>query len=253
MNALKYIRSTSIGSLEPELGAPAMAAAPGVTNTIDIGKLPGGLVIGNTLLDVSNVPNGEVRAGISLSMLFANRVATHQAGKADVDSWLAAYQTALGELGFRLSGTATTNSTFKKLGVEVHKAIIPVLKIAFGGAAVGPVILSALEELGKANSESPWITLFDHESKRFEIKEMHFAATVTTGFETEIRYAVARLHVDVGQTQILFFKVTKNSANFDSLTTRLAVSNSLMAVVEDDLKERLANLIKTYIWSAQIS
>lgn len=248
MSALKYIRTANIGEIPAKFELDA-GAQP---NAIDISKLPGGLVIGNTLLDVANVPSAEVRAGLSLSMLFANRVATHHPDAKDVDSWLAAYQTSLGDLGFRLSGTARMNSQFHKLNVDVHKAIIPFLTIAFGGAAIGPIIISALENLHKMKEESPWITLFDRETRRFSIQEMHFGAAVANGTETEIRYAVARLNVDLGQTQVLFFKVAKNSANFESLTTRMSVSNSLMSVVEDDLKTRLSGLIKKYIWSAKI-
>ena len=248
MNPLKYVRTANIGEIA-KFELEAEAAQP---NVIDVNKLPGGLVIGNTLLDVSSVPSAEVRAGISLSMLFANRVAPHDPGAKDVDSWLAAYQTSLGDLGFRLSGTARVNSHFHKLNVDVHKAIIPFLTIAFGGGAIGPIILSALDNLQKMKEDSPWITLFDRETRRFSVQEMHFGAAVANGTETEIRYAVARLHVDLGQTQILFFRVTKNTADFESLTTRMSVSNSLMAVMEDDLKTRLSALIKRYIWNANI-
>lgn len=250
MNALEFIRKTDIGSF-PALESNEAAAV--TTNVIDVDKLPPGLVIGNTLLDVQNIPSQAVRAGISLSMLFASRVASSNDSVQDEDAWLASYLDTLGKLGFSLQGTASVNSTFKKLDVGVHEAIIPFLTIAFGGAAVGPVILAALENLKKVNPNSSWITLFDRESRRFSVREMHFAAAVPGAADTtEIRYAVARLNVEQSDVQVLFFKVSKNTAEFESLTTRIAVNNSLMAVVEDDLKERLSKQIKTFIWDATI-
>ena len=247
-NALEFVRSAEIG---PQ---PTMAdvEAAGQVSTVDVGNLPGGLVVGGTLLDLSTVQSPNVRSGLSLSLLFASRVASHDSDVTDEDSWLASYQTALSELGFNLAGTARLNSSFKKLNVAVHKAIIPFLTIAFGGAGVGPIILAALNNLNEID-QAPWITLFDKETRRFNIRELHFGAAVPDGTRTEIRYAVARLNVEQQGTKVLFFKVTKNTAHFESMTTRMAADDSLMAVMEGELRHRLGPQIKKYIWDAKIS
>lgn len=248
-NPLEFVRTAKI-----DMGVAALEAekSDDSLNAIDVNNLPEGLVIGKTLLDLSNVVSPLVRGGISLSMLFASRVATNDSSANDEDSWLASYQSALGELGFGLGGTARLNSSFKKLDVAVHKSIIPFLTIAFGGAGVGPIILAALENLGKIESGSPWITLFDREARRFSVKEMHFGAAIPAGIQTEIRYAVARLDVELGETKVLFFKVTKNTAQFESMTTRMVADNSLMAAMESELKLRLSKQIKHYVWSANV-
>jgi hypothetical protein len=245
-NALEFVRTAKIGTVKEAKGKAAE------TNTIDVNQLPAGLVVGKTLLDLSAVPSPDVRAGISLSMLFASRVASNDAVATDEDSWLASYQTSLGKLGFSLGGTAEVNSSFKKLNVSVHKAIVPFLTIAFGGAMVGPVILAALDNLQKMDPDAPWITLFDREATRFSVKEMHFGAAVPIGTETQIRYAVARLNVELGTTRILFFKITNKTANFVSMTTSMVANNSLMAVMEEDLKLRLAKQIRSFIFEAKI-
>jgi hypothetical protein len=248
MNPRKFIESASINESLPALaGLEAVA----VTNSIDVNQLPDALVTGTTLLDLSRVPSANVRSGISLSMLFASRVALAK-NLHDQDEWLAEYQTALTQLGFALSGTARLNSRFNKLNVAVHEALIPFLTIAFGGAAVGPVILALLNNLKSMNADSPWITVFDQQSKRFNVHEMHFGAAIPNGTLTDIRYAVARLSIDMSATQVLFFKVTQTEADFESLTTTMSVSDSLMAVTEDDLKQRLSKLMKSYIWEAKV-
>jgi hypothetical protein len=65
-------------------------------------------------------------------------------------------------------------------------------------------------------------------------------------------YAITRLNIDDGSTQVLFFKLTDTTADFESMTTTMSVDDDLMAVSEDDLRERLSRLIKSYIWDAKI-
>ena len=223
----------------------------GLGNTIDVNALPDGVVTGTTLLDLSQVQSPEVRSGISLAMLFASRVATVKAPPTE-DAWLAEYQSALGQLGFSIAGSAEVRSQFKKLNVAVHEAIIPFLTIALGGAAMGPVILALLKNLKDMQPDTPWITAFDRQVKRYDAQEMHFAAAVPSGTQTQVRYAVARLHLESLNTQVLFFKVGKTTAEFESLTTTMSVGNSLMAVSEPDLQEKLSKLTKKFIWDAQI-
>lgn len=241
---------TFIESADFELLESTEAAAG---TALDLDKLPAGVVSGPTLIDFSNVADMEIRAGVSLSMLFASRVATKAMKPgSNEDDWLAAYTSNLGQLGFAVAGSSIIKSTFKKVGVEVNKAIIPFLTIAFGGAAVGPIILAALQNLQSMNASSPWITLFDRESRRFNIREMHFAAVSGSATETTIRYAIARLNVGLDVTNILFFKISKASAQFDSSTTTMSANNSLMAMIEPKLRTKLGGLATSFIADAEL-
>jgi hypothetical protein len=243
-NALEFIRTANIEDrFETQVT---------VDNAIDLDKLPDGLVTGTTLLDLSHVADPEVRSGVSLSMLFASRVAANDARADDPDAWLAAYQSALGQIGFSVSGSAVLNSSFKKTDVGVHRALIPFLTIALGGAAAGPVLIALLENLGEMAPDSPWITMYDRQVRRFDVQEMHFGAARSIGLETEIRYAVARLNLEMTQTSVLFFNITSDKADFESMTTSMRVSNSLMAVIEPDLRLKLAQQTKKFIWDANI-
>jgi hypothetical protein len=241
---------TFIKDSEFEVLESAQAA---VGPALDLNKLPAGVVSGPTLIDFANVADMEVRAGVSLSMLFASRVATKAMKPGNnEDDWLAAYTSNLGQLGFAVAGSSIIKSTFKKVGVEVNKAIIPFLTIAFGGAAIGPIILAALQNLQSMNASSPWITLFDRESRRFNIREMHFAAVSSSPTDTAIRYAIARLNVGVDVTNILFFKISQASAQFDSSTTTMSANNSLMAITEPQLRAKLGSLAGSFIANAEL-
>lgn len=221
--------------------------------SVDLGKLPDGVVTSNTLIDYSAAA-GDIRGGLSLAMVFASRAATAamQPGD-DEDDWLAAYKTNLSKLGFRVSQSSVTTSRFRKRGLFVHKALIPFLTIALGGAGVGPVMLALLSNLQEMDRDRPWITLFDRETRRLNSREMHFAAVSSGTVESTVRHVTARLTVASDQTNVLFFRITDNSAEFESATSMLTANNSLLAVLEQPLKERLADDAFAFIREATLA
>lgn len=243
---LMIIETADIGGL-PE----GVVAA--VSPSLNLDKLPDGVVSGTALIDFSATANLEIRSSVSLAMLFASRVATTGMKPGDgQDDWLALYTKKLTELGFRVSGTALVHSSFSKTGVTVHEALIPFLTIAFGGAAVGPIILAGLKNLQAVDANQPWIVLFDRQTRRFDASEMHFAAVSSTATETSIRYVVARLNVATGTTRILFFRIEKANADFESATTTIAADNSLLATIEPKLRAKLEEIITSTIAEADI-
>lgn len=242
-NPTEFIESAAIAQPIEEPVADAAA--------LDLDKLPNGVVSGTTLIDFSAASSPAVRASVSLAMLFASRVASKAMKEGDdEDDWLAAYTTNLGQLGFAVAGSAIVNSRFRKTGLRVHQALIPFLTVAFGGGAVGPIILAGLKNLQEMNKDSPWITLLDRESRRFDARELHFAAVSSTETDTIIRYAIARLSVDLEDTSILFFRLTKAHANFESSTTTMSANNSLLAVIEPQLRDRLSAHSSSFIAGA---
>lgn len=221
--------------------------------SLNMDKLPDGVVSGSTLIDFSAAQNVTVRSSVSLAMLLASRVATTSMKKGDdEDDWLASYTEMLGRVGFRVSGSAVARSRFKKTGVAVHKALIPFLTIAFGGGAVGPIILAGLKNLQEMSSDAPWISLFDRQTRRFNVSEMHFAAVSANQTDTTIRYVVARLDVATGSTTVLFFRIEKANAEFESTTTTMTADNSLLATIEPKLRAKLEHIISSTIAEADI-
>lgn len=241
-----FIESANLGDVTESVALEG-------TTPLDLDKLPAGVVSGTTLIDFSAVPDQNVRAGVSLAMLFASRVATKaMTPDDDEDDWLAAYTTNLSELGFSVAGSAIVDSRFKKIGLRVHKAIIPFLTVAFGGVAVGPIILAGLKNLQEVDASSPWITLFDRETRRFKARELHFAAVSSTETDTNIRYAIARLNVALSDTNVFFVKLTDAEAHFESSTTTMSANNGLLAIMEPKLRARLADLANNFIVDADL-
>jgi hypothetical protein len=218
--------------------------APGLR----LNQLPDGVVSGNTLIDYSSVSSPELRSGISLAMLFAGQAATAAMKEGDdEDDWLAAYKTNLAKLGFSVAQSAVTTSHFRKQGVFVHQAIIPFLTIAFGAATLGPVILAALSNLHDMDKDKPWVKLFDRESRRFQSRELFFAAVSSDAVNTSIRHVMARLQYVSDSTNILFFEITQAQADFESATTTMTANNSLLAVLEPVLRKKMEAAMFNFI------
>jgi len=216
--------------------------------SLELDKIPDGVVSGQTLIDFTNAPKVEVRSAVSLALLFASRAATAGMSEGDDDDdWLALYTTNLGRLGFHVPPSTMSLSKFKKEGLEVHKAIIPFLKIALGGAAMGPIILSALENLKDIDKDRPWIKLFERERREFTTRELHFAAVSADVFTTTIRHVVARLEFHSRRTNILFFKIGKTEAEFESSSTLITANNSLLESLAPKLEARMAAEIDGFL------
>ncbi|TXH84360.1 hypothetical protein [Thauera aminoaromatica] len=248
-NALRFVESADLGPERLEL--TGVTEGPDAAPPLDLNKLPQGIVSSNTLIDFSAAPEG-VRGGLSLAMTFASQVTTAAMRPGDdEDDWFAAYKSNLMQLGFTVSQSAFTTSRFKKRDIAVHKAIIPFLTIALGGVAVGPVILALLDNLKEIDKDEPWITLFDQESRKFKARELHFGAVASNTVESRMRHVAARLSVVDEKTNILFFKITNTSAEFESATTTISMNNNLLAVLEQPLLERLQSSALTFIKAAR--
>ena len=220
---------------------------------VDITNLPEAIVAGTALLDSSQVPNMGLRSAASLALTFAGRVAegANKNNRAqNEDEWLAEYLSALRQIGFSIRGSSVVNSEFRKKNVSVHEALIPFLTVALGGAAAGPVLLGLLENLKRIDPDTPWITFYDRETRRYDLNELHFAAAKDMGVETHIQYAVARLHLKLDHRQVLFVKINESSARFESMTTTLAINNDLLLRIKPNLESRLSHMVNRFIWDA---
>jgi hypothetical protein len=67
-----------------------------------------------------------------------------------------------------------------------------------------------------------------------------------------VRYAIARLHVKTQTTSVLFFKLTTADMKFDSSVKTLTANNSLLAMMETSLRQKLGELASSFIAEAKL-
>lgn len=223
-----------------DLGATLDIALTEGPETVALDQIPDGVVSGKTLIDHSAAPNLELRSGVTLALLFAERVASKAMLPGQTqDDWFEAFKANMVQLGFAVQGGAWTSNSFEEKGAYVHKAIISFLEIALGGAAVGPIIIAALTKLSEIDKDKPWITLFDQQSRVFTTRETHFAAVANGETSTTVRHVAAQLDFVSKETNVLFFKLKKKKVSFRSASTSMVIDNSSLAKIEPLLRARL--------------
>ena len=217
-------------------------------SAVDIDNLPNGVVTGSNLIQFPDTASPTLKSSIALSLLAAQRVAANDSVAANPKQWLDRYTMVLSNLNWRITGGGEVESTFTDFDVAVHEAIIPFLTAAFGGTVVGAaLIVTALKQLKEMDKNSSWITLFDRESRRFDVTEYQFSVVEVEGNETTLKTATARLDASFGKTQVLFFKVKKEKAKFQSANQTLVADSELLEEMNFDLKAKLASFTKTFI------
>lgn len=238
-----YIESLPIGSPGPVQEGPDIQA-------VDIDQLPNGLVVGSNMIQFPAAATAQLKSSVALSLLAAQRVATTDQVVQTPDQWVQRHNTVLENLNWLNEGGGFVNSQFRSINVAVHQAIIPFLTAAFGPAiAAGALILTALKQLQEMDNNSPWITLFDNQSRHFGITEYQFSVVQVVDDHVQIKLASARLDATFGQTQVLFFKIKHEHAAFQSASASYSCQAELLSEMNDSLKAKLGVFTGSYIKS----
>jgi hypothetical protein len=239
-----YIANLPIGAARTPLEPEEETGVKGV----DINNLPNGIVTGSNLLQFPKDATPQIKSSVALSLLAAQRVATNDPVVMTPQQWIDRHNTVLKNLNWQIAGGGFVDSEFDSVNVAMHKAIIPFLTAAFGGAvAASALIIVALNQLQDMDKNSPWITLFDRESRRFDVTEYQFSVVEVAGDQVTLRLACARFDASFGRTQVIFVKVTQEHAHFNSATQTLSTNANLLVEMNDGLKAKLAGFTAAYI------
>lgn len=216
----------------------------------DLNKLPDAVVTGSSLIQFPPEATPEVRSCVALSLLAAQKVATNDHVILTPEQWIERHKTVLMNLGWLSEGGSTVKYEFKDLDAAVHEAIIPFLAAAFAPVvAAGSLILTALKQLKEMDKNSSWITLFDRQSRRFDITEYQFSIVQVTGPQVHLKMASVRFGAAFGKTQVLFVKVSQSRASFETVSQSFSAQADLLAEMNSDLKVKLGGLTRSYIQS----
>jgi hypothetical protein len=240
-----YIANLPVGTYRPAL----LQEEENVV-AADINNLPNGIVTGSNLIQFSKEVSSEIKSSVALSLLAAQQVAKNDTVIVSPQQWIERHNTVLTNLNWHIQDGGVVNTEFKDIDMAVHQAIIPFLTAIFGGAlTAGALIITALTQLKEMDKNSPWITLFDRESRRFDVSEYQFSVVQVAGDDVTLKLAAARFNASFGKTQVLFFKLNKQTAKFDAATQNLSANSGLLIDMNKELRSKLARFTKTYIQS----
>jgi hypothetical protein len=196
------------------------------------------LVVGSGLMVAAKDVPVQAREDIINCMLFAQLAASGEVGDStDVTKWYDAYFRALTVLGWAQSDTHFEDYSFKSTNVEAHRAILKVIAMLMGPQAAAIVVVkAAIDALQSMNENSPWITLFDSQSKvgssaRFQVA----AAQLEKNGQLQVALCAFNLKARSTFAQVLFFR-------FQTSSTRLKYAAGKATIYEAALKDQRAAL-----------
>jgi hypothetical protein len=213
------------------------------------------LVVGSALIVAAEKVPVQTREDLVNCTLFAQLAATASVGNPRrIREWYDAYFKTLTALGWAQSDTQFEEYKFDTVRGEAHKAIIKVLTALLGPqAAALAMVKTTLEALQTMDENSPWIALFDHQSKtgksaRFQVATAQLDASgllqiALVGFELEAKSTL---------NQVLFFKFSKSSTRLNFAAGKATIYEAALADQRDAIARRLNDYRTAYIGQVRL-
>lgn len=208
------------------------------------------LVVGSGLIIAAeNVPV-QTREDLINCTLFAQLAASGAVSSPqEVAEWYDAYFKTLTALGWAQSDTQFQEYKFSSVNAEAHKAVMQVIAVLLGPQAVAlAVVKTALDALQSMNENSPWITLFDQQSRsekfaRFQVATAQLdpnglLQTALVGFQLKAKSKL---------TQVLFFKFSSSATTLKYAAGKATIYEAALADQRAEIAQRLAAYRRTYV------
>lgn len=248
-----FIRDARLPRMRmPGRRARAAAAAPPIKLKQNEAQT---LVVGSGLIIAAERVPVSIREDLINCTLFAQLVASAEvADPSNVTDWYNAYFRALTTLGWAQSDTHFEDYGFRSQNAEAHKAIVPVLEVLLGpGAAALVVVKAALDGLQSMQENTPWITLFDQQSKteksaRFQV------ATAEVGADGVLQISLVAFHLTAKSTltQVLFFKFASSATRLQYSAGNATIYEAALREMRDALAERLSAYRASYVGQVKL-
>ena len=202
-----------------------------------------------------NVP-AEIRPQISNSILLAQLAANKAVGDTAGTSaaWRESYQNVLFNTGWTFEGSSVGMQEIKENNLEVHKAIIPILTAVLGPAVTATALVTTvLNGLASMNQDTPWITLFNRESRRASVNQFQIGYVQAPGGAVPRMSTIFfELNVTGVVTQVLLFKFSSANGSLFHSHSDLSISPSLLADISDVIQRKVAAHAQTFIQGIEI-
>lgn len=217
---------------------------------------PQALVIGSDVVSFTVGVEADFRQAIADSALFGQLVALNKKGTAgDAMKFFDAYLTTLAGLGWMIQTRETATIKLRTDGFDVHSAITGVITAflsPIAGAAVA--VVAVLDGLHTMNANEPFITLFNKRShfqtlSRFQFTFVH--NDPVHGLCAEI--AAFALNAEVGETQVLFFKINKESSALSRSLGTLSIDTEALKALKPNLAAKVGDFRTRMIADATLA
>lgn len=205
---------------------------------------PQALVIGSDVVSFTIGVEADFRQAIADCALFAQLVALNKPGTSgDAMKFFDAYLTSLAGLGWLIQARDTATIKLRTDGFDVHSAITGVITAfiaPIAGVVAAAAIVAVLDGLHKMDPSQPFITLFNKRSHAQKISRFQFTSVhddPVHGLCAEI--AAFALNAEVGETQVLFFKLSKDSSSLSRSLGTLSIDTAALNEIRPNLAAKV--------------
>jgi len=208
------------------------------------------LVVGSGLIAAAESVPKQTREDLVNCTLFAQLAASGAVTDPKrIAEWYDAYFKTLTAIGWAQSDTQFEDYDFKSKTAEAHKAIIKVLTVVLGPQAAALVVVqTVLEALQSMNEDSPWITLFDRQSKSGKSARFQVAtAQIDPGGLLQVALVGFELVVKASLTQVLFVKYASNSTRLKYAAGKATIYEAALQDQREAIAGRLAAYRSSYV------
>ena len=168
----------------------------------------------------------------------------------DTQNWYHGYGSVLANLGWLVETCEMTDYVSGEAGLDVHEAIMAVAAVLLGPGAVAaaPLIQATLKALQSMDTSTPWITLFNRESRRANSASFQIAlAEQDANGDLTVSLMAFSLAASMTVTQVLFVKVKSNEANLKRFSTTARINLSVLDSVQATLQQKVAAFTSSYL------
>ena len=207
-------------------------------------------LVGSEIVSFVQGVTAERREAIINSSMLAQLVAKKKvADSTRMFAWYDSYFDTLANIGWVIQDKNFAEYKEKSENFEAHQAILSVATLLLGPAPTAlAIVKTTLESLQKMDEDSPFLTLFDRESRhartaRFQIS---LAEQAVDGefFVTLMAFA---LEATSSVTQVLFFKSKANEAKLRHSSGKVTINTGVLDGVAPAIKQKLADHAAAFV------
>jgi hypothetical protein len=207
-------------------------------------------VVGSGVFSFEQGVTAAVREAISDSALLAQLVANKRTPvEVDPKAWFRTYMEVLQHVGWTVQEGGWVDYTARGTGAEVHEKILEVATAALAPTVGALAIIAAsVKALKGLEPDSPWLTLFDRESKKARIArfQVGLVSTDPQG-DVFVSMIVCLVEAQTDVTQVLLFKFRDASASFSANSGKVSVNMASVIDLRDEVRRKTRAYQRDYV------
>ncbi|MEI5997968.1 hypothetical protein H3V53_12400 [Paraburkholderia bengalensis] len=214
------------------------------------------IVAGSGVVSFKSGISASRRQAVADSLLLAQLVLKHDnISPDDSENWYRGYGRVLANLGWLVETCEMTAYESGGSDIDVHQALLSVAAALLGPGAVAaaPLIDATLKALSSMDTSTPWIKLFNRESRRTTAASFQIALAdpgpADAGDSLTVSLMAFSLTANMNLTQVLFVKVRNNQAELKRLSTKAAINLAVLDGVQGTLQQKVASFTSNYLSS----